>query len=69
VTESSSLKEIYSADLKIALPKQSLSAQTGLDFTLKDGNPYARELNLGLTYAFKRKYFRSSVRISLIMPF
>ncbi len=69
VTESSSLKEIYSADLKIALPKQSLSAQTGLDFTLKDGNPYARELNLGATYAFKRKYFRSSVRISLIMPF
>lgn len=69
VTESSSLKEIYSADLKIALPKVSLAAQTGFDFTMKDGNPYTRELNLGATYAFKRKYFRSSVRISLIMPF
>lgn len=69
MTDSSSLKEIFSADLKIAVPRANISTQTGVDVTLKDGERYAGEFNAGVSYAFKRKYFRSSVRISLIVPF
>lgn len=67
--ENAELKEVYSTDLKISVPKANLTAQTGAEVTLKGGKRHGGEFNAGVNYSLKRKYFRSSAKFALIVPF
>ena len=63
------LKEVYSASAKIAVPKANLTGQAGVDLTMKDGQRHSGEINAGVSYCLKKKYFRSSMKIAFVMPF
>ena len=67
LTETSAKKEIYSADLKIAFPKTNLTAQTGIDVTMKDGERYSGEFCTGLSWTLKRKFLRASFKAEVKM--
>ena len=69
LTETSALKEVYSADVKIGVPALKISAQAGVDVTLKDGERSAGEFDARITYTMKRKYFHTSLKVGLAMPF
>lgn len=69
VTSTSALKEIYSADAKIAVPALNLTTQAGIDLTYKDGERYSAEFDASVTYTIRRKFFRSSVKVGLALPF
>ena len=69
VTETSSLKETYSADFSLAIPKKNLTAKIGTDLTYKDKERYSGSMEMSATYAIKKKYFRSSLKLGVIMPF
>lgn len=69
LTEKAAVKEVYSADLKIAVPQVNLTAQAGLDLTYKDKCRTAGEFSVGLSHAVKRKYFRSSMKAEVKVPF
>ena len=69
LTETSALKEVYSADVKIGVPALKISAQAGVDVTLKDGERSAGEFDARITYTMKRKYLHTSLKVGLAMPF
>ena len=69
LTEKAMLKEVYSASAKIAVPKANLTGQAGVDLTMKDGQRHSGEINAGVSYCLKKKYFRSSMKIAFVMPF
>ena len=59
----------YAANVKIAVPKANLTAQTGIDVTMKDCSRCAGEFNAGMTYSVRKKFFRSSIKLAVIVPF
>lgn len=65
----SALKEAYSADVKIASGKAGLTSQAGIDLTVKNGARQSGQFSAGLSYLFRRKYFRSYLKAGLIVPF
>lgn len=65
----SALKEVYSADVKIASGKAGLTSQAGIDLTVKNGARQSGQFSAGLTYLLRRKYFRSYLKAGLIVPF
>ena len=67
--ENSAPKEAYSADVKIASGKAGLTSQAGIDLTVKNGTRQSGQFSAGLTYLFRRKYFRSYLKAGLIVPF
>ncbi len=67
--KSYSEKEIYSGDLNLFFPKVNISAQTGINLTYKADRRYSGEIETGLQYVFIKKYFRSSIKASLVIPF
>ena len=68
-TETSALKEVYSADAKIAVPKWNVTAQAGIDVTHKDGERTSSEFDASVSYVIRKKYLRSSVKVGVAMPF
>mgnify|MGYP006916066992 FL=1 len=69
LTEKSALKELYSADVKIAVPKLGITTQAGIDVTYKDGERTAGEFDASISYTMRKKYVRTSVKLGLCMPF
>ena len=69
LSEKSVPKEIYSANFKIAIPKTNMTAQAGIDSTYKDGKRTNGEFNAGLSYSIRKKFFRTSMKVELAMPF
>lgn len=69
LTEKASQKEVYSSNLKVAVPKINVTVQAGVDLTMKDGERYAGEFNAALTYSVRRKLFRSSLKAAVAVPF
>ncbi|MBR1722640.1 MAG: hypothetical protein IJ727_09210 [Treponema sp.] len=68
-SETSKEKEIYSVVVKSWIKQQNISAQAGIDLTYKDKEISAREGSASFSYAIKKKYIRSYIRIGVIMPF
>lgn len=68
-SENAAKKEVYAASVKIAVPKANLTAQTGIDVTMKDCSRCAGEFNAGISYSVRKKFFRSSVKLAVLVPF
>ncbi|MCR4823349.1 MAG: hypothetical protein K5873_10830 [Treponema sp.] len=69
MTESSFLKERISFNGKISFPRQNISGHLGSEIIFKEGKRYGGEIKGGINFAIKKKYLRSSFRISLAFPF
>ena len=66
---SDKLKEVYSTDIKIALPQWGMTLQGGIGMTFKDGERTAGQVDASIAYSLKRKYIRSSLKVGLALPF
>lgn len=62
-------KKSLSADLRLSIPKQHLSAQTGFDTSFKDCERTAGKIHAGAGYAVQGKYFRTSFKVEVKVPF
>ena len=63
------IKEIYSANLKIAVTGLNLTASTGIDLTYKEHERNTGEFTASISYSRKQKYLRTAIKVSLAMPF
>lgn len=69
LTENSAKKEMYSADIKFALPKKHLTLKTRIDLTFKNAERYSSSIDTSINYTLNTKYLRTSAKIEFIMPF
>lgn len=69
LTKNASLKELYSADVKVSVPRKNLAAQAGIELTYKDKERYSAAFDASLSYSIRRKLFRSSFKAGISVPF
>ena len=66
--DSDVLKETFSSDVNLAFSKLNLSFKGGGEAVFKDREIYSASVNMGLNYAVKTSFFRSSLMVSFEMP-
>lgn len=63
------MKEVYSADIKIALTQASLTGNGGVSLTLKDGERCGGKFTAGAGFSFRKRFLRAVFSAELQVPF